>query len=98
MNIDPDDNEDIGSTLERAHRIEARQFARLFVTADGKAVLAAIKRDAGYDQAAPVPDATGHISTERIRDWIGARSVIGSILHKISVGSRLIENPNHQEP
>jgi hypothetical protein len=86
--IDDADTDD----FQKQARVEARQFFRLFSSEDGKAVLRAIKRDMGWDAPSPVPDKEGNIPTERVRDWMGARSVIGMIHEKISLGERLSEH------
>jgi hypothetical protein len=85
--------------LTRDGRVEARQFARLFNTPDGKAVLANLKRDLGWDCAAPVPDKNGEISVSRLRAWTGSRGVIALIIHQIAIGVRISENQptNHQD-
>ena len=82
--------------LTRQARIEARQFARVFATADGKNVLAVLKRDFGWDCATPVPGKDGEVSGKRIREWTGSRSVIATILHKVSMGEKLSENTNQK--
>lgn len=88
-----DTDSDVMDNLGRQQRIEARQFTRMFATADGKAVLAALKRDFGWDAAAPVPDNEGEISAARLRAWTGSRGVIAMIHSKISLGEKLSENP-----
>lgn len=91
--IDDDDSDDVTRNLQRAARIEARQFCRVFRSADGRAVLEALKRDFGWDAAAPVPNQDGEIPVSRLRAWTGSRAVIGTILHKLSLGESLSDEP-----
>lgn len=92
--IDDEEQSDVQKALHRQARIEARLFARVFRTAEGKIVLDALKRDFGWDAATPVPDKQGEISAARLRAWTGSRAVIATIQHKISLGESLGENPN----
>ena len=91
-----DEENDVQKGLQRATRIKARAFQRLFNTADGKQVLAALKEEFGWDAAAPPTNKEGEISTKKMREWIGCRAVIATILHKISLGEALNGNPQHQ--
>lgn len=89
-----EDENDLQKNLARASRIEARQFHRLFETQDGKAVLEALKRDFGWDAAAPpLGKDEKHPSAAAIRAWTGARSVIATILHKSALGGKLDIEP-----
>lgn len=94
-----DEDNDIQKQLARQARIEARQFHRLFKTEDGKAVIAALKRDFGWDAAAPPAGRDGEISISRLRAWTGSRGVIATILHRSSQGEKLTEltNKAHDE-
>ena len=49
--MDDDEDSDVMDALTKQGRIEARQFARLFKTPDGQAVLTVLKRDFGWDAA-----------------------------------------------
>lgn len=89
-----DDGNEMEKQLARQTRIEARQFHRLFRTEDGKAVLAALKRDFGWDAAAPPAGKNGEIPISRLRAWTGSRGVIATILHKSSQGEKLTEPTN----
>jgi hypothetical protein len=90
------DNEemDVERRLARQARIEARQFFRLFRSEDGRAVLAALKRDFGWDAAAPPAGTDGEIPISRLRAWTGSRGVIATILYKCSQGEKLTEHTN----
>ena len=83
---DSDEDDDLQKNLKRQARIECRAFSRLFKTADGKLLLETLKRDIGWDQAGPVDQDKEH----PIHHWLGQRSVIWGIQHKISMGERLI--------
>ncbi|WP_345714477.1 hypothetical protein [Luteolibacter yonseiensis] len=85
------EDDEIQKQLARQGRIEARQFHRLFRTEDGRAVLAALKRDFGWDAAAPPTGKDGELSISRLRAWTGSRGVIATILHKCSQGEKLTE-------
>ena len=82
-----DDTTDPQLALASAARIEARKFARVFRSADGKAVLESLKRTFGWDEAGPPQAASEH----PIHFWTGQRSVIKAVLDKISLGERLSE-------
>lgn len=94
INMTEDEDHDMQKQMARLARIEARQFHRLFKTEDGKAVLAALKRDFGWDAAAPPTGRDGEISISRLRAWTGSRGVIATILHKCSQGGKLTEHTN----
>jgi len=81
-----DEDDDLQKNLKRQARIECRAFARLFKTPDGKLLLETLKRDIGWDQAGPVDQEKEH----PIHHWLGQRSVIWGIQHKISMGERLV--------
>ena len=83
-------------SIQRSSRIEARQFARVFKSPDGKAVLEALKRDFGWDAATPIPDKEGNVSASRLRAWTGARGVIATILHKVTLGKKLSDDPTQR--
>lgn len=97
MMEDDEENSDVQKLLQREARIEARKFARVFSTPDGMAVLDSIKRDFGWDAPHPPLDKDGEISGKRVRAWIGSRAVIATVIHKISMGEKLIGNPNHND-
>jgi hypothetical protein len=82
-----DDTDSVQLNLSRAARIEARQFARVFRSTDGKAVLDALKRTFGWDEAGPPGAADEH----PIHFWTGQRSVIKAIIDKTLLGERLSE-------
>ena len=84
-----DEDSDVMDALTRQARIEARQFARVFRSADGKAILEVLKRDFGWDAATPIPSKDGEISAARLRAWTGSRAVIATILHNIAKGENL---------
>ena len=86
---DDDGDDDLQRSLKRQARKECRAFARLFKTEDGKLLLETLKRDIGWDQAGPVDQDKEH----PIHHWLGQRSVIWGIQHKISMGERLIGEP-----
>lgn len=71
--------------LASAARVEARQFARVFRSADGKAVIESLKRAFGWDEAGPAGAALEH----PIHFWAGQRSVIKAIIDKTSLGEKL---------
>ena len=78
--------------LTQQSQIEARSFRRLFETQDGKTVLAALKRDFGWDAASPAVGKDGEIPISRLRAWTGSRAVIATILLKSSQGEKLTNN------
>jgi len=51
--------------------------------------MAVLKRDFGWDAASPPADTSGEVKMSHLRAWTGARSVIATILHKISLGEKL---------
>lgn len=91
---DDEDNQDAGKALQKAQRIEARQFHRVFSAPDGQAILLALKRDFGWDYSSPLPDPSGEVSAARLRAWTGSRAVIATIIHKSTVGKSLSETNN----
>jgi hypothetical protein len=82
-----DDTDSVQLNLARAARIEARQFARVFKSADGKAVLESLKRTFSWDEAGPMGATLEH----PIHFWTGQRSVIKAIIDKTLLGERLSE-------
>lgn len=86
---DDDGDDDTMLHLKRQARIECRAFARLARTDDGKILLETIKRDIGWNEAGPVKQDAEH----PIHHWLGQRSVIKGIEMKISMGERLINEP-----
>lgn len=98
MNLTDEEGDDSTmQSLKRQARVECRAFARLFRTPDGKLLMASLKAEFGWDAASPMPDKDGNISIQRIRSWTGSRSVIATILNKISMGERLIAEPNETD-
>jgi hypothetical protein len=89
-----DDTDSVQLNLARATRIEARQFARVFRSSDGKAVLDALKRTFGWEEAGPPQAASEH----PIHFWTGQRSVIKAVLDKISLGERLSDTEDTPTP
>lgn len=92
--IDDEDNQDAVKALQKAQRVEARQFHRVFSGPDGQAIFAALKRDFGWECSSPLPDASGEVSAARLRSWTGSRAVIATIIHKSAVGKSLSETNN----
>ncbi len=90
---DDDGDDDLQRSLKRQARKECRAFARLFKTEDGKLFLETLKRDIGWDQSGPVDQENEH----PIHHWLGQRSVIWGIQHKISTGERLTEETNNND-
>lgn len=86
-----DDDTNPQLQLARAARIEARQFARVFKSADGRAVLESLKRTFNWDEAGPAGATTEH----PIFFWTGQRSVIKAMIDKISLGERLSEKEDN---
>lgn len=74
--------------LKRDARVESRQFHRVFSSPDGKAVLASLKRDFGWDAAHP-PLVNGDVSDHAMRSWIGVRAVIATIIERSESGKKL---------
>ena len=89
---DEEGDDDIVKQLKRQARIECRTFARLFKTQDGKTVLESIKRDIGWNEAGP-----GDLKMRSLRHWVGQRSVIVGIANKISMGEKLLHEPETNE-
>jgi hypothetical protein len=90
---DDDQDDNLTKELKRKARVECRAFARLFNSPDGKMAIESLKRDIGWDQAGPIDQA----KEEPIHHWLGQRSVIWGILHKTSMGERLLHE-NETEP
>lgn len=91
--MNDEEQDDVRKLLQRQSRIEARQFARLFSTPDGKAVIDSLKKTFAWDEAGPIGATLEH----PIFFWTGQRSVIKAILDTISLGQRLSDNPNQQD-
>lgn len=89
--IDEED-ESPAANLQRQARIEARQFARVFRSPDGKAVLASLKRDFGWEAAHPPLGPDNEVSDKAMRAWIGNRAVIATIIDRARIGEQISED------
>ncbi len=87
-----EEGEELAGLMAKQARIEARATHRVLETQDGKIMMEALKRDFGWNAAAPPSGKDGEISVARLRAWTGSRGVIATLLHKAEQGSKLTQN------